>query len=244
MLTEEEKAARRAAFKKMNLTEKAEYVFAYYKLPIVLVLLAVYIVSYAAHRNLTRKEELLFVGFCNAAVSEETERALTEGFVTYIGENPRKNEVCAYTGLYLSDDPTLADHEYAYASRLKLIAAVNAKQLDAVLMDASAYRVLSEDGFLAELTPSLFESIPGLWERVKPYLTENRVVLEDNQLDVALGKAETVQVTAEQQVNGIDLSESRLIQEAGLSGTVYFGLLPGSARQESAAAYAAYLLAA
>ena len=244
MLTEQEKAARRAAFQKMNLSEKAEYIFAYYKLPIVLILLAAYAAGYASYRVLTRREELLFAGFCNAAVREETETALTEGFVTWSGGDPRRSEVCAYTGLYLSDDPTLAEHEYAYASRLKLIAAVNAKQLDVVLMDADAYRILSADGFLMELTPSLFENVPGLWEEMEPCLTENRVVLEDNELDVALGKAEEYRETAEQQVNGIDLSGSRILREADLSGTVYLGLLPGSTRLGTAAEYAAYLLRA
>ena len=40
-----------------------------------------------------------------------------------------------YSALYLSDDPEAENHEYAYASQLKLMGAINAGSLDVVLMN-------------------------------------------------------------------------------------------------------------
>ena len=54
-LSEKERAANRDAFRKMNLAQKAEYIFAYYKLPLVLLLVAVVSLASAAKYFLTHK---------------------------------------------------------------------------------------------------------------------------------------------------------------------------------------------
>ena len=150
-LSAQERAERREAFRRMSAAQKADYVFSYYKLPIVLGLLCAYILCYGLYRHFTRKEALLYVACANVAVSEETAEALSEGFVRHSGQDVRKCEVCLYQTLYLSENPTLANHEYAYASRLKLLAAIDAEQLDVVLMNQEAYDFLSEKEYLAEI---------------------------------------------------------------------------------------------
>lgn len=241
-LTAEERAARREAFRRMNVAEKAEYVFAYYKLPIVLGLIFVYLVGYTAHSILFRKDTLLCVGFLNVAVNEELQDSLSAGFVRFAGQDIRKKEVPVYPNLYLSDNPAAADHEYAYASRLKFLAAVNAKQLDVVFMNREAYDLLSGNGWLEELSPSFFQDAPDLYQDLKPFLTENKVILEDNELDYALGKADSHQETVSYVMNGLDVSQFRFFQEADLSGSVYLGVMPNSVRLDSVGDYIAYLL--
>lgn len=49
-------------------------------------------------------------------------------------------------------DGAASDHEYAYASKMKLFAAINAKQLDLVLMNREAYDLCSQSGFLMDLS--------------------------------------------------------------------------------------------
>ena len=150
-LTAQERADNWKAFRRMSAAQKADYIFSYYKLPIVLGLLFAYVLCYGLYRHFTRKEVLLYVACANVAVSEETAEALSEGFVRHSGQDVRKCEVSLYQTLYLSENPTLANHEYAYASRLKLLAAIDAEQLDVVLMNQEAYDFLSEKEYLAEI---------------------------------------------------------------------------------------------
>lgn len=241
-LTAEERASRREAFRRMNLGEKAEYIFAYYKLPLALGLIFAYMLCYTSFRVLTRKETLLGVGFLNVAVNEDLEAGLSGAFLRFAGQDPRKAEVSVYPNLYLSDDPAAADHEYAYASRLKFLAAVNAKQLDVVFMNREAYDILSGNGWLEELSPDFFQGQPNLYRTIEPLLTENKVILEDNELDYTLGKAESYQETAAYVWNGLDTSRLSLFQDADLTDTVYLGVMPNSTRLDSVRAYLAYLL--
>ncbi len=70
-LTEKERAARRAAFQKMGLADKAEYIFAYYKLPIILGLVALYLLSSAAYRQLTKREVLVYPAIANISIGDD-----------------------------------------------------------------------------------------------------------------------------------------------------------------------------
>ena len=237
-LTAEERAARRDSFRRMNAAEKAEYIFAYYKLPIILLALLLYVLSYGTYRAVNRKEVLLYVGFCNVAVGDDLGKILTEEFVADTGRSPRKQEVCVYADLYLSKDPAPENREYAYASRLKVQGAIHAKQLDIVLMNREAYDLLSEIGYLMELTPAV---LPADAE-IQGLLTENKVVLEDNELALLLGEEEEYRENAVYQVNGINLSRTPLMQGANLTDTVFLGVMPNSPRLDAVTEYLAWLL--
>lgn len=151
-LTAQERTDRREAFRRMSAAQKADYIFSYYKLPIVLTLLFAYILCYGLYRHFSRKEVLLYVACANMVISEDTAEALSEAFVRDSGKDVRKCEVLLYRNLYLSDNPTLANHQYAYASRLKLLAMIDAEQIDVVLMNQEAYDFLAENEYLATIT--------------------------------------------------------------------------------------------
>ncbi|MBR1828986.1 MAG: hypothetical protein IJ781_05685, partial [Atopobiaceae bacterium] len=80
-LPEHERRAHREAFRKMSLAQKAEYIFAYYKLPLVLAFIALVAVGSVLHQRLTTKDALLYVGMANVSVNEEAERVLTSDYV-------------------------------------------------------------------------------------------------------------------------------------------------------------------
>ena len=54
-LTKEERAARKTAFREMSLAGKADYIYAYYKLPVLLGLIALYLICSAVYRQMTKK---------------------------------------------------------------------------------------------------------------------------------------------------------------------------------------------
>ena len=118
-LSNEEKAANRAAFKEMNLPQKADYIFTYYKVPIIAIAVPLIFLSHMLYLHFTRKEPVLYCAFINVAVGDRLENQLTTGLAASLDVNPGKNIVYTYSDLYLSLDPSSEDHQYAYASRMK-----------------------------------------------------------------------------------------------------------------------------
>lgn len=240
-LTKEEKAAWRAAFQKMSLAGKAEYIFTYFKLPILLGLIALYLAGSAAYRQLTKKEVVLYTAYINVSVGDELEARLTGGFLSNCGANPKRAEIDLSRGLYLSDNPTPEDHEYQYASNLKLMAAIESKQLDIVLMNQEAYDIFSQRGYLLDLH-SLLVSEDALYRRLEPHLTANTVILEDNSIEYTLNQAEQYQAVTEEVTNGLELSALPLFQEA-FPEPVYLGVVGNSPRLPAVIEYIAYIAA-
>lgn len=237
----QERALRRDAFRKMNARQKLDYIFVYYKLPILLGVIALAIVCSAVHRQLTKKEAVLYTALVNVSAGETLEQALTTQCIEESGANARKQEIYLYRGLYLSDEASVVNHEYAYASRLKLLGAINAKKLDVVLMNHEAYDLLSRSGYLLEL-PELFSQDPQLFQTLEPYLVKNEVILEDNAIEYKLNEASSHEVITKSAVNGVDVSALPIFASAGFPDAVYLGVIANSARTEWVLRYLDYLV--
>ena len=174
-LSEKEKAAHKAAFQAMSPAEKAEHIFTYHKWTILLILLVLFVLGSIIHRQLTQKKPVLYLAVINTTFGEDVEKRLTEDFLTETGGDARRQEVYLYRDLYLSENADTLNHEYAYASKVKLSGAISAEKLDLVLMNKESYDIFSRQGYLLELT-----SLP---EEFSSLLTENEVILSDNSVD-------------------------------------------------------------
>ena len=154
----------------------------------------------------------------------------------------KRKQVYLYRELYLSDDADTLNHEYAYASRMKLMGAVGAKQLDLVLMNREAFDLLSQSGYLEELSPSFFAQDAALYEQLSPYLTVNDVILSDNSIEYQLGEAETHEVITAPAQNGLAVTELSLFAQAGFPEPVYLGVIANSSRASDCLQYLAYIV--
>ena len=237
----QEKAARRAAFRAMDPAQKLDHILTYYKVPILLVLAALLIFGSVLHRQLSRKEPVLYLALANTAVGEDLELVLGPGFLEASGADVRRQEVYLYRDLYLSDNADTLNHEYAYASRMKLMGAIQAQKLDALIMNREAYDLLSASGYLLDLSALLSETDPALAETLAAELRSNTLVLEDNGIEFQLGEAEEHRVVTEEVVNGAELTGLPLFQAAGFGEPVYFGVIANSPRSAAAVAYLRYL---
>ena len=170
----------------------------------------------------------------NTTFGEDVEKSLTEDFLAQTGGDTRRQEVYLYRDLYLSEDADTLNHEYAYASKVKLGGAISAEKLDLVLMNREAYDIFSRQGYLLELT--------SLSDAFSPYLTENDVILSDNSVDYLLGNAEQEQVVTKAAPNALAVSSLPLFRDAGFDGDLYLGIVSNSPRQEEAEAYFQYIL--
>lgn len=240
-LTDRERAENRKALADMNLPQRLDHIFEYYKFPLVLALIAAVALGSVLYYRLTRKAALLYVGCANISIGETLDSALNEGFARAIGMNPSKNEVRLYRSLYLSQDATVQNHEYAYASRMKVMAAMANSQLDVLLMNREAYDIMSAGGYLLPLEGALGAD---LYRRVADRLVENTVILSDNDIEHRLDERVPYRAETEAAANAILVSAFPLFEHAGFSGDVFLGVIANSARMDAVNQYIDYLTAA
>ena len=203
--TEAERAENREALARMTLPQRLEYIIEYYKFPLVLILIAVIALSSVIYYRITYKDTLLYLAYANIAVGDTLDSALDEGFTRSIGADPGKSEVKVYRNLYLSSDPSAQDHQYSYASRLKLMAAMTNKQLDVLLMNQEAYDIMSSGGYLLPLE-KLLKQEDSLLMRISGQLEKNRVILEDNEIDHQLDESVPYHAVTEKVTNAVLIS--------------------------------------
>jgi hypothetical protein len=233
-LTKEEREANRRAFAHMSGAERLEYVLTYYKLPLVLALTALVVLGSLVHEHLTRREPVLWVGMVNVSVGSELEQALTADYLAARSQGSVRESVELYQGLYLTDDPNSEFYQYVYASRMKLMAALESKQLDVFVMNQEAWDALSQSGYLMDLTAAAEGDFA-------PYLEKNLVIYEDNAQEAALDESvEYKAVTGEEQ-NALECSRWPLFSRAGFTEPVYLGVSANSPRLEQALDYLHYL---
>lgn len=218
-----------------------QYLWDYYKLPLAAAAIALYIALYAVYGHFTHKDTALYAALVNVAVGETLTEELSSRFLTAQNLNTNANTFRLYSGLYLTDDENSIYHEYTYASRLKILASIDAEQLDVALMDKKAFDAFSQNGYLYNLDDLLAEEVPALHQQLAPYFVTNTVILEDNSEDLLLGDAAVYHAETAAYPMGLDLSASPLIQKGGFQETVYLGIIKNSPRIHTVFDYLEYL---
>lgn len=231
----------RGCLARLHGKQKIQYIWDYYKLPIVIGLILLYIVGYTVYGHISKKEVLLYTGLVNLSAGEQLTDELNGGFLDFLEADAAKAEVDLYTGLYLTDDPDDPDHEYAYASRIKLIAAIDGEQLDVVLMNREAFDAFSQNGYLLNMEELLRDADPETRAQWESCLVSNTVILEDNADEVLEDSSLTYQAVTEEYPMGLCVSRKGLFKRAGFEDEVYLGVLKNSPRLDMAVEYIQYL---
>ena len=239
----EERAAVRASFKKMPPAKKIDYILTYYRLPIFTAVVAIAVLISSLISQLTKKEPVLYIGFANVVVGETMQQTLTEDFLSAENIDLKKNEIIAYYDLYVSDNPPAEDHQYAYASKLKILGAINAEQMDLFLMNKEAWDQISASGFLLDLD-ELLKTDPALYQKLSEYLGTNTVILDDNSVEVSLGVEDTYESETEESANALDVSSFPVFRDAGFGGDIYLGAVANTKHAEQIVSYIRYITAA
>lgn len=234
-----ERAALKESLARMGPRQKIAYFLSYYAIHSVLLVLALVAAGSFAWHLASRKETVVAMALTNAAIGSDLESALREGFLAAEGLDPQKKEVELLKELYISNDPASENHEYAYASGLKLMAAINAKKLDLLLMNQESYDIISGSGYLIDLKGLIEGELS--CAKLIPCLAENQVILSDNSLEVALGEAEEASSVTESAFNAIKVSDLPIFKEAGFPSDLYLGVVANSTRIPAVLSYLAYL---
>lgn len=227
----------------MSKAEKIDHIYTYYKLPIFTVCVILAILLQAGIRALTKKDTVLYLAYANVSFGDTLHEELTGGYMSYSGTDVKKNEFIEFPDLYLSDDASAENHQYAYASKIKVLGAISARQMDVVFLNKEAYDLMSTSGFLMEL-----KGIKGLdallYQRMEPYITENTVIIEDNSVDYDLGKASEYHAVTEEHTNALNVSSFPMFRRAVMDDDVYVAVIANSPRLPAVLSYLEYLLSA
>jgi len=239
-LSPEEKAELRNQFLQMNTADKVDYCFTYYKIHIIAFILI--IVVSTAVRVSEKKETMLYLGMVNVSFGSVMEERLTSGFLKQFGYSERDYELYEYKDLYLSDNPASENHEYEYASRMKILAAINSKEMDLVIMNREAYDIFSQNGYLMDISEAFSQVEPDLLNRLAPYITSNEIILSDNSIDVALGESAERIYESTPSKNGVIVSDLPIFQDAGFSDDVFIGIIANTPRIQFVTKYLEYII--
>ena len=221
--------------------QKIQYIWDYYKLPVTVCLIILYILSYILYGHLTKKDILLYAGLVNVSAGEQLTSELGRHFMDSIDSDVSRTDLKLYTGLYLTDNPDDPNHEYTYASRIKIIASIDDEQLDIVLMNKEAFDAFSQNGYLCNMEELLRNTDSKTAADLEPYLVSNTVILEDNADDMLLDESLSYHAVTEEFPMGLLVSQKGVFKEAGFADEVYLGILKNSPRIDMAVKYIKYL---
>lgn len=239
--TEAEKKKLKKAFRNMTLAQKADYLFTYYKLPAFTAVVVLAVIISSVIHAVTKKEPVLYLAFVNTSVGEELDEKMTGGYISHEEYDPKKQEVLVYRDLYIDDDASVENHQYAYASRLKILGAISSKQMDVALMNRDAYQQMSESGLLMPLD-EIKKDYPQQYSLPEPYITANTVIIDDNAIEYDLNEADTYEAVTEEVNNAVNVTSFPVFRNADMSGDVYMGIIANTTHPRGSANYIVYLL--
>lgn len=237
--SEKERYHIKESFKKMTFKEKVKYIAAYYKFPIITAFIAAAVLISTAVERANRKEPVLYTAFANVGVGETLLGHLTDEYLEFAGKTSKQG-VTVYQELYISDDPSSDNHQYAYASRLKVLGAVSSKTLDVAIMNKEAYDLFSSSGFLCNID-DLIRQNSSLYTELSGLITENTVIIDDNAIEYDLGEADEYTAETIEIPNGLDISGAPCIENAGFGDSVYLGIIENSTHKDEALSFIGYL---
>ena len=219
-------------------TAKLRYIWDYYKLPMFLAAVCIYAAAYMIFRNVTADYPQLYLAYVNLEVGETLDRQLTEGFIAYLQPDEKRSTVKAMHDLALTDNLREVDGSYVYASQVKVLAAIENKQLDVVLMNQEAFDAFSQNGFLFNL--ETFAGEHGLTD-LRGQFVDNIEILSDNASEVIADPTVEYRAETTSYPMGIDVTDFPAIREAGFPDHVYLGIIANTERAANAASYVSYL---
>lgn len=235
--TDTDRQRNRELFRQMSPREKWSHIWMYYKAAFLLGAILLAILGSIVFTVLTRKEPVMYMAYTNIQMDDQTEQALWGDYLTDRGYDIKESEVSIYSNLYLADMPDPENYEQANGSYMKVMALVESKELDIILMNRESYDFCSANGYLLDLR-SLFSPED---TSVLPYAVSNMVILEDNSIDYSLGMVEELIYVTDTVPNALDLSKLGWYQEADYAGEVYLGIVVNTPRLDICADYFTYL---
>ncbi len=222
-------------FKDMSAKQKLSYIWYYYKVPIVLLFVLMFIVTDFIHGRLTAKPTVFRLAMIGSNATELMEDTLMDGFYHYCpGFDPDKEQMILDAGFDLND-PGIG----AYTAGTKLLAEYGAGNIDATIADKADITFLAESQAFADLTEILPED---LMTEIRSSSTE---ILYNKYEDPATGEVHEYPFA-------VNISGSRAIKQGFTESTgenksyynedCYCAISPNSDNPENSIEFLRYLI--
>lgn len=202
-------------------SKKMEYFWDYYKVHVIITVFLALMFGSILHTIITQKETVLSIAYINAFPNIEDE-VFIEDFESYLGINPKKQQVILDSTYYIDDTST---SPYAATYSQKFSTNAMAGKLDVVLADSTNFEFYGSQGFFQDLNTVLPAEI------LEKY-TDNLFYLD----------IYTDEITEKIPI-GIKIDQAKKIREtASYPNTeAYFGFVTGSKYIDNAISYLHYL---
>ncbi len=213
--------------KDMTLSQKAEYIYSYYRIHILIIVLVVLAAVYGVY-TATHRQDTAFQGvFLNYTLSDTTIDETEASLSTYFALSSDYTTILE-SGLYVGEEAT------DYTGVMKLTAYISAKELDMIIGNTSAVQyVMGMEGWddLSTLLPAeLYTQVESRIAHIEP------IVYEDSTSDNSSQSADGNWV--------LDITDSIFVQNLGLSteNPIYLGFVTNSQHQDNNIAFMQYIL--
>ena len=225
---------------KVNMTPKKmlRQILDYYKFPVFIVILVIYVAGYMIYRNVNHKDAILYTALVNVAQDAKLEGLLTTDYLDQVHSGGEKQMVNLYKGWYLTDDEDSEHYQYVYATGMKILASIDAGQLDVVLMNKEAFDAFAQNGYLEELPVFLPDE---MYEALKPYAVKNIEILEDNAEDMKLKLADEYKAEVREYEMGLDVTGLSIFKDKEWDGDIYMGFVRASERKDEILKFTDYM---
>ena len=98
MKTKQKLSPEREKLKSLYGLKKIQYIWDYYKLPIVILCIFLYIIGYSLYGHFTHKENVLYTALVNVSASESLTRQLSTDFLDSLDADTSKETLQLYAG--------------------------------------------------------------------------------------------------------------------------------------------------
>ena len=101
-------------WRKLKGTAKLQYIWDYYKIPMFLIFVALYVAGYLIWRSATAENPQLYLAYVNLEVGETLDHNLTEGFLDYLQPAERIYGAVPGYRVYLGSKSSRQDLQIGY----------------------------------------------------------------------------------------------------------------------------------
>ncbi|MBO4390794.1 MAG: hypothetical protein J5825_08050 [Lachnospiraceae bacterium] len=225
-----------ARFKEQPGEEKFWYIWEYYKIHILVLILAVIVAVIVVQSVIEAVKPTVLQGFMvNTDHSATDTTFMTDGYLSDRGYNVKKNKLFFDDSLVLASDTGNVDAQMALASSTKVIANIQASDLDYMILDENALNQYCGENILADLETALPED---LFNRLKE---EDRLV-KANQILSYKDDMEEIPDKTREIYAGILMNPSPMTENLEIETECYYTLVFNSKRKDVAIDYLYYLL--
>lgn len=222
----EQERVERSKLKSMSFPEKADYIWTYYKAPILIsVCVLALIISTVYHFLTNNQESIMYSMVLNANIQEmnSEESNLFDDYLEKRGYDPKKYTVTQNTSMIIN--PSENGNNTDPQTYAVLAALLMSSTVDNLLTDEETFRFISDAGYIMPLSDYLSE------EKISQYESENRIVYGVD--------PETQKSTA----YGIRLDGSQIIGNSPMfTKTPVFGMIYAAPNEETSLDFLDYLL--